>query len=296
MSDKSLIEWTDATVNPILARRSDGKLGFHCEKVSPGCAHCYAEVFNRRELPARGTGQPYTKAGGASVEIVVHRPALEQMLRWRKPRKIFVCSMTDLFGSFVRGSQQQEVIDSCVDAAKSGHTIQLLTKHPQTMLRAVNRWRVRHNGRRLPERVWLGFSAEDQERFEARWGPMRALTSIHDGPIWCSWGPALAPLDITRARDRLSWLVVDGESGPKARPCDLFSVRCVREQCKHTSTRLFVKQLGSSTWVLKSAQLPSARVVEESPCGVFVRVKWRDPKGGDWDEWPGDLRVREWPR
>lgn len=103
MADRSKIEWTDATWNPIVARRLDnGKLGFACQKVSPACAHCYAELFNQRNLPARGTGLPYVQSSLEQVEILIDGKTLAIPLRWRRPRRIFVCSMTDLFGEFVR--------------------------------------------------------------------------------------------------------------------------------------------------------------------------------------------------
>lgn len=98
MSDRTSIEWTDATWNPIKARnRATGQVGWGCEKVSPACTHCYAEAMNRR----LGTGQPYSAAGTVNVEYFLDRRVLEQPVNWKKPRKIFVCSMTDLFGPFV---------------------------------------------------------------------------------------------------------------------------------------------------------------------------------------------------
>lgn len=113
MGEKTTISWTGATVNPVLARLKEplalpgrvvlpaGKVGFHCVKVSTECSACYAETFNQRGLTERGTGLAYTKPNTEKVEVFLHRPALDQVLRWQRPRRIFWCSMTDLFGEFV---------------------------------------------------------------------------------------------------------------------------------------------------------------------------------------------------
>src|ERR1051325_4748653 len=102
MADNSRIEWTDATLNPIKARRKDtGKIGWHCEKCSPACVNCYACTFNLRNLPNGGTGLDYVASSRSLVDIFLDVTVLEQPLRWRRGRKIFLCSMTDLFGEFV---------------------------------------------------------------------------------------------------------------------------------------------------------------------------------------------------
>ncbi len=106
MSANSSIEWTDATWNPIIATmRDSGKRGWHCEKISPACDHCYAAAMNKRSdgLVGIGTGLNYAPDSRAKVDISIHEKTLLAPLRWRKPRKIFVCSMTDLFGEWDDG-------------------------------------------------------------------------------------------------------------------------------------------------------------------------------------------------
>src|SRR5690348_8356514 len=130
MSANSSIEWTDSTWSPIRARNpDDGKTGWHCVKVSPACAHCYAETFNSRRLPNGGTGLPYN--AHSTAETYLDEARLTDPLRWKKPRHIFVCSMTDLFGEWV----PEEMIDRvfAVMALTPHHTYQVLTKRPERM-------------------------------------------------------------------------------------------------------------------------------------------------------------------
>lgn len=133
MADNSKIEWTDASWNPLLARDLvTGKLGWHCELASEGCKHCYAQTLNGRMLPHRGTGHPYTRSSRDKVEMLLHDPTLCQPFGWRRPRMIFVCSMTDLFGEFVPFQlidQMMAVMASC-----RRHTFQVLTKRPERAL------------------------------------------------------------------------------------------------------------------------------------------------------------------
>ena len=129
MADRSAIEWTDATWNPIRARNlATGKVGWHCEHASEGCRNCYAETFNEKRL---GTGLPFKPGHRGDVEIFLDEKTLLAPLRWRRPRRIFVGSMTDLFGAFV----PDEMIDKifAVMALCPQHTFQVLTKRPARM-------------------------------------------------------------------------------------------------------------------------------------------------------------------
>src|SRR5260221_10371610 len=102
MAGTSKIEWTDASWTPVQARRKDtGKTGVHCEKVSPGCKNCYSERFNMRTLPSHGTGLEFTVVNSPKVDMFLNEEILLQPMKWRRPRKIFVNSQTDLFGEFV---------------------------------------------------------------------------------------------------------------------------------------------------------------------------------------------------
>jgi protein gp37 len=181
---KTTIEWTDYSWNPLVAvRNDDGKVGFHCEKVSPACTHCYAEAFNARKLPARGTGLPYTRASRDQVTITLDAATLAQPLHWKRPRRIFVCSMTDLFAEFV----PFELIDQvfAVMALSPQHTFQVLTKRPDRM-REYLTW-CDLTRRRLPK--------DRPDAIGMQVDAMRAYAQVH-GIKLPRWNPmVLLPFD-----------------------------------------------------------------------------------------------------
>jgi len=219
MSSNSKIEWTDATWTPIKARRKDtGKVGWHCEKVSDGCKHCYSETFNSRMLPNGGTGLDYTRQSRDKVDIFVDDKTLTQPLRWKKPRRVFVCSMTDLFGEFVPFDFIDRVF--AVMALCPQHTFQVLTKRPERMaeyltefyreggqLEAMNEdgWSPIWHGRYTPEtfhrlaeldvlpNVMLGTSVENQQQADAR---IPHLLRCPAAVRFLSVEPLLAPVDL----------------------------------------------------------------------------------------------------
>src|SRR5262245_57000175 len=128
MSDNSAIEWTDATWNPIRARnKTTGKVGWHCEHATTGCEFCYSEGFNKR----LGTGLAFKPGHRADIELFLDEAMLTLPLRWKKPRKIFVCSMTDLFADFVRDEWIDKMV--AVMALAPQHTYQMLTKRAKRM-------------------------------------------------------------------------------------------------------------------------------------------------------------------
>lgn len=225
MSDRSAIEWTDATWNPVVAIDRTGKVGFHCEKVSPACEHCYAEAFNRRRLPARGTGLPYTRSSRDKVRIAIDEPTLLKPLKWRKSRRVFVESTSDLFADFV----PFELIDRvfAVMELADWHTFQVLTKRPDRMAEyfetrhpsrpidsippqwlhwlndvhdETGRNLVTRYGRREGDRkywplsnIWLGATLEDQPRLEQR---LPHLLRCPAKVRFISYEPALGPIDL----------------------------------------------------------------------------------------------------
>lgn len=227
MADNSRIEWTDASWNPLRARNTrTGKVGWFCVHVSEGCRNCYAEGFNRR----LGTGVDYKpqalKAG--QVEVFLDPVMLTQPLRWKKPRRIFVGSMTDLFADFVTDDQLDEIF--AVMALAPQHTLQVLTKRPERM-RAyltdpVRRGRIQGQcnaiGVPIPPRasaqeaeeaeefvalstelwplpnVWLGVSVEDQARADERIPPLLATPAA---ARWISAEPLLGPVDLSVIAD-----------------------------------------------------------------------------------------------
>jgi protein gp37 len=247
VADKTNIEWTDATWNPIRARRrSDGKRGWFCEKYSPGCKNCYAARMN--ENVYYGNGVPYAIDKAGDVELYLDEKVLEQPLHWRRPRHIFPCSMTDLFGRFVPEEWITRIID--VMRRTPWHTYQVLTK------RAV-RFPEYFSGKdALPSNVWLGVSVEDPERAEER--IMHLANAPVDGFRWVSVEPLLGMLDLfdyigpwgpkeddLQAPPMLDWVVVGGESGPDARPMHPDWVRLLRAQCRRAKVPFFFKQWGN---------------------------------------------------
>jgi protein gp37 len=212
MADRTGIEWTGSTWTPIRARnRATGKLGWHCVHVSPGCKHCYAESLNK----PRGTGLPFKPGHEADVEIILDETMLLAPLRWRKPRKIFVCSMTDLFADFV----STEMIDRvfAVMALAPQHTFQVLTKRAARMrayLTTTGKEGVENRVRYCAEfttpdgfafpawpprwplpNVWLGVSAEDQPRADER---VPQLVATPAAVRFVSAEPRLGAIDWTR--------------------------------------------------------------------------------------------------
>jgi len=136
VADQSSIEWTDATWTPIRARRRDtGKVGVHCERVSPACTNCYAAALNRRNLPNHGTGLDFTVPNREMVDIFVDEEMLMAPLRWKRPRNIFVCSQTDLFLDSV--DEEQIAMLFAVMGLAHWHTHQVLSKRSERMLKLL---------------------------------------------------------------------------------------------------------------------------------------------------------------
>lgn len=353
------IEWTatvhpDGTVtpgetwNPIRARRRDGQPnkaggGWICQRVSPGCVNCYAAGINKR----LGTGLDYDARGIADSDIYLDERILAAPLRWKRPRRVFVCSMTDLFGEWVPFEMIDRVF--AVMALAKSHTFQVLTKRPERMreymtaglrvyqstldgarlpvggafwpegeaatriIGEISRLEAEPTYPRLPNwplpNVWLGVSAEDQERAEMR---IPELLATPAAVRFVSAEPLLGPVDLAthKALDQdgsfagwriaygLHWVIVGGESGQDARPFDLAWARSVVQQCQAAGTAVFVKQLGAKPLCvdreLWERDGRSWETIE--PTGARVPMKMRDPKGGEMWEWPEDLRVREFPR
>jgi protein gp37 len=287
------IEWT---------RGDDGTSGVTwnptsgCDKVSPGCDNCYALTMAHR-LKAMGQakyqrdGDPRTSGPGFGVSV--HPDELSAPLRWRKPRRVFVDSMGDLFHDQVSDEFLARVW--AVMAATPQHTYQILTKRHGRMRSLLSD----HNFGRsvydasdymllsykmgkhvsgtgmfgtnqaLPN-VWLGVSVEDKQRAAFR---ISALRETPAAVRFLSCEPLLGPLDELDLTG-IGWVIVGGESGSGARPMNLDWVRSIRDQCQAAGVAVFVKQLGS-VWA-----------------GGVCRA---DRKGGDPSVWPADLRIREFP-
>ncbi len=217
LSDKSAIEWTEATWNPVTG----------CHQVSPGCAHCYAKTFAERW---RGVpGHPYEQG----FDLKQWPERLEQPLKWRRPRVIFVNSMSDLFHESIPDEFIADVFDIMVKA--DWHVFQVLTKRHERLvdLAADLPW---------PPNVWMGVSIENR-RFVHRADYLRQVPST---VRFVSAEPLLGPLEGLDLSE-IHWLIAGGESGHKHRPMRPEWARALRDQCEATDTAFFFKQWGGRT-------------------------------------------------
>ncbi len=279
------IEWTDEVWNPVRG----------CTKISPGCKHCYAEAFAERW---RGVpGHPYER--GFDPRLAPEK--LGEPLTWNRPRRVFVNSMSDLFMDEVPDAYVAAVFG--VMAASPRHTFQVLTKRARRLPEWF-RWADSADIERLtvlaldavgvetgcgsafdPDawplpNVHLGVSVEDRRYGLPRVEHLRATPAALR---FLSVEPLLEDLgDINL--DGIGWVIVGGESGQRARECDVAAVRRVVEQCRDKGVPVFVKQLG---------RLP---MIEGKRLRLYVEGGKPDAKGKSIGQWPKDLQVREFPR
>ena len=238
MGDKSAIEWTDATWNPVTG----------CTKISAGCDNCYAARFAERW---RGTpGHPFE----AGFDLTLRPDRLEQPLRWKKPRRIFVNSMSDLFHKDVPTSFVDQVFD--VMERADWHSFQVLTKRSSRMNDYV--WH-RYLYDELPKNVWMGVSLESA-KLERR---VHVLRMIPSTVRFLSVEPLLGPLGALDLSG-IDWVIVGGESGPGARPMHPDWVREIRDQCTAQNVPFFFKQWG----------------------GIRPKSNGRELDGREWNEMP----------
>ena len=221
MAGPSKIEWTEVTWNPVTG----------CTKISPGCDHCYAERFAER---FRNTvGHPYEQG----FDLRMHEKRLTTPLGWKKPRTIFVNSMSDLFHTGVPAPYIDRVFDVMEEATR--HIFQVLTKRSGRMQRYL---RTRYRHRQPPSHIWMGVSVEDNPR-TAR---IRHLRDAPGAIRFLSLEPLLEPLADLDLR-AIDWVIVGGESGPGARPMGEQWVRDIRDQCLRDGVAFFFKQWGGRT-------------------------------------------------
>jgi protein gp37 len=280
MSDQSQIEWTDSTWNPATG----------CSKISQGCKNCYAESYWER-LPMNPKTAYF---GRAFTDVMTHPDRLDQPLRWKRPRKIFVNSMSDLFHESI----PDQFIDQVwrVMAGAMHHKFQVLTKRPERM-RAYLRGNHARGIKMDWGNIWIGVSAEDQETANER------IPILLDTPAavrWVSAEPLLGPINFRRwfffqvaarpadcpAAPGIDWVVVGGESGPKARPMDPAWVRVLRDQCVHYRIPFLFKQWGEygPNWYNDDAgvMIPGSEWVDRMGKKKAGRVL----DGRTWDQYP----------
>jgi protein gp37 len=234
VGQNSAIEWTETTWNPLTG----------CTKISPGCKHCYAE---RMALRLQAMGQPNYARG---FRLTLHEHMLETPLRWKKPRFVFVNSMSDLFHKETPDDFIRRVFD--VMRRASWHVFQVLTKRSDRLLKLSPTidW---------PDNVWMGVSVESAD-YAFRIDHLRRTGAK---TRFLSLEPLLGPLTGLDL-DGIHWAIAGGESGPGARPMREEWVTGIRDQCVAAGVRFFFKQWG----------------------GVFKSRTGRLLEGRTWDEMP----------
>ena len=266
------IEWTDETWTPIRARNKEtGGVGHFCVHVSPGCEHCYAEGLQKRfSNPIRYAAQDAEK-----VELFLDEKVLMKPLAWRKPRQVFVCSMTDLFYEGVPNDWIDRIMGTMAECGN--HTFQVLTKRSARMHDYFTRL---HHGVAAPSNAWLGVSVEDRARIDR-------INQLRDTPAairFLSLEPLLedlGQLDLTG----IDWVIVGGESGPKARPMHPQWARNIRDQCVAAGVPYFFKQWGGWKHAYNWPHFMSTSVdsVLLKPDGSYVEpnpdLEWFDEDG-----------------
>jgi protein gp37 len=216
MADNSAIEWTEATWNPVTG----------CDQVSPGCAHCYAKTFAERWIGV--PGHPYEQ--GFALKMWPER--LDQPLKWKRPRRIFVNSMSDLFHEDIPDEYIGEVFEVMEKA--DHHVFQVLTKRQDRLVDLAPElsW---------PSNVWMGVSIENR-RFVHR---ADALREVPAAVRFISAEPLLGPLEGLDLDD-INWLIAGGESGPGHRRVDEAWLVELRDRCGEEGVAFFFKQWGGA--------------------------------------------------
>ena len=218
MSQNTEIEWTDATWNPTTG----------CTKISAGCLNCYAERFAERFRGVRG--HPYE----AGFDLTLRPERLEQPLKWKSPKMIFVNSMSDLFHKGVPNEYVDQIFDTMENA--NWHVFQVLTKRSSRLRNYINK---RYKDRPAPVHIWLGVSIEDGTKKSRLAHLQDTNASIRFLSIEPLIGP-VGPLNLIS----ISWVIVGGESGPRHRPLRPEWVRDIRDQCLSVDVAFFFKQWG----------------------------------------------------
>ena len=239
MSNNSKIEWTDATWNPVRG----------CTKISPGCVHCYAETFAER---FRGVpGHPFEF--GFDLRLVPEK--LGDPIRWSKPKKIFVNSMSDLFHEGVSDEYIEKVCR--VMLAANWHTYQILTKRADRMA-ALLQGKLRKAAN--ASHIWWGVSVENRTHGLPR---IMKLQNIKPTVAFLSIEPLLEDLGKLDLRG-IHWVIVGGESGPGARPIEASWVRNIRAECESHNIPFFFKQWGGVR-KLETGRILDGKTYDEFP-------------------------------
>lgn len=234
MGQKSSIEWTESTWNPLTG----------CTKISPGCKHCYAERMARR---LRAMGQPNYANG---FTLTLHEAALERPLHWKKPQTIFVNSMSDMFHQSV----PRDFIARAFDVMRRAHwhRFQILTKRADRLAKLSGDlpW---------PENIWMGVSVESDSYIHR----IADLRSTGAAIKFLSLEPLLGPLNNLEL-DGIDWVIVGGESGPGARSMNVEWVTSIRNQCVNSNVPFFFKQWGG-VWKKRNGRILEGKTWDQMP-------------------------------
>ncbi len=300
MAETTKIQWTDSTFNPWRG----------CTKISPGCAHCYAERGSKRNPAVLGVW------GNNGTRVLASETQWKEVLKWEReaskrgrPIRVFCASLADVFEDW-----QGQLTNA------QGHPIWLLPRflgedrepfrleHARKQLWKLVRqtphliWQIltkRPDNVRsmMPEgtwpNVWLGVSVENQE-YTWRMDCLQDACDNHlSVPVkFVSAEPLLGPILFGGALPAFRWVIVGGESGGKARECDLAWARSIRDQCRDAKVACFVKQLGGNRVESGSIHEVGSHLTFH---GSYSLNLITDNKGGNIAEWPEDLKVREFP-
>jgi protein gp37 len=223
MSVISKIEWTESTWNPVTG----------CRKISAACQNCYAERFANR---FRGVpGHPYEQ--GFCIRLWPSR--LDLPLRWRRPRSVFVNSMSDLFLNEVPFRFIEKVY-STMNCA-SWHTYQVLTKRPERLLRWADTHLRRDPRFQIPQHIWVGVSVENNDYLKR----IEILKQVPATIRFVSFEPLIGPVRVKQqALEGIHWIIVGGETGPRARPMNRSWVDAIYQACRNSGVPFFFKHWG----------------------------------------------------
>lgn len=250
MADKSRIEWTDATWNPVSG----------CTKISAGCDNCYAERFSERFRGVRD--HPFENG----FDLTMKPTRLDQPYRWKKSRMIFVNSMSDLFHKKIPTHYVDKVFDVMEKADQ--HIYQVLTKRSSLLRNYVN---TRYRGCRAPAHIWFGVSIESPKLLVR----LKHLDQTKAPIKFVSFEPLLDRIG-TVDLSLVKWAIVGGESGPGARPMNPDWVRELRDQCVKQDVAFFFKQWGGRTPKARGNEIDGRKWLEvptrESHVPLFTPV------------------------
>jgi len=234
MGQKSSIEWTESTWNPLTG----------CTKISPGCKHCYAE---RMALRLQAMRQPNYING---FSLTLHDAAIELPLRWKKPQTIFVNSMSDMFHQKVPTDFIHRVFE--VMQRAHWHRFQVLTKRAERLAKL-------NDELQWPQNVWMGVSVENDEYLDR----IDHLRCTGAAVKFLSLEPLLGPVE-RLSLEGIDWVIVGGESGPGARAMEPEWVSSIRNQCVDAGVPFFFKQWGG-VWKKRNGRLLDGRTWDEMP-------------------------------